>query len=198
MSLLPKYRVLECGIVIRINADGTSDWPYGPRSGSVNGVELLAEADVAMYLAQKLCAWQVFEDLAPVLARASPDLYDVTYAAIGYAALTYDAARGASMKTHALRMVRFAIQSSQQTKRAEPEQLAEHQGAENFIGQIEANVDIYRYKALLSREQWQLLLARYDSGLSLDDIAREFGYRSRTTAMNKIEQALSVCRRLSP
>lgn len=193
-----EYRKLECGIVIRINDDGTSDWPYGPRSGLLHSVDKLPLSTIEEFNAQAATAWRVLTELQSVLERACPELYDVTFAAIGYASLTYDESRGASMRTHALRMVRFAVQAFYAQKPQYVASLGTHQGVENFIGQIDANVDIYRYRAVLSRQQWQLLLARYDSGLSLDEIAREFNFGSRTTAMNKIEQALAICRRLSP
>ena len=194
-----EYRKLECGIVIRLNDDGTTDWPYGPRqSARIDG----APSTETEFLMQQEQVWLSINNLLQlnsikhVLEDLEPDFYDVAFAAIGYAILTYDARRGASLRTHAWRMAKYAIAAMRAKQQAATCQLSEHQGAENFIGQIEANVDIYRYKAELSREQWSLLLARFDSYLSYDEIAREFGFASRTTAMNKIEQALAACRRL--
>lgn len=193
-----EYRKLECGIVIRLNADGTSDWPYGPRKGTARIEGAQASADE--FTRQQQFVWCMYDplltDFSDFLAQLSDEEYDVAFAAFGYAILTYDKDRGASIQGYAWRMARYAIASFRKADSAAASHLEEHQGAENFIGQIEANVDIYRYKAELSREQWQLLLARFDSYLSYDEIAREFGYGSRTTAMNKVAQALAVCRQM--
>lgn len=192
-----EYRKLDCGIVIRLNPDGTSDWPYGPRKGTarVEGVP----ASETEFKRQQAFVWQMFtqllDDFAGFVVQLSDEEYDVAFAAFGYALLTYDNKRGTSIHGYAWRMAKYAIAAlRKQSAQAAASYLEEHQGAENFIGQIEANVDILRYKAELSREQWQLLLARFDSYLSYDEIAREFGYASRTTAMNKVAQALAVCR----
>lgn len=185
------YRRLECGIVVRLNEDGSTDWPYGPRQGT--RLDNCTDATEEDFCAQQR---QVWAEMPPLMTHAGPEVYDVMFAAVGYAILTYDDSRGASLKTYASRMARYAIAASKRIKEDRTVQLSEHEAAENNIGQIEANLDIYRYKAELSREQWSLLLARFDSHLSYDEIAREFNFGSRTTAMNKIEQALAACRKL--
>lgn len=185
-----RYQRLECGIVIRINDDGTSDWPYGPRQGTTTSGEPATKEE---FCAQSAIAWHCLMYLRPELERAVD--YDLAFMAFGYAALTYNPLRGASLRTHCLRTFKYALQKR---KEVATSQLSEHQGAENYIGQIDANVDIYKYRAALSREQWLLLLARYDSDLSYDEIAREFHFASRTTAMSKVAQALAVCQTIAP
>lgn len=193
------YRRLESGIVIRINhLTGECDFPYGPKMHAPPKWATMPVAFRNEFEMQRTLAWARIADLYVLLGRLDDDAYDAGLAALGYASLTFDDSRQIALLTYAQSVLRYVLRAERDSQHDGLQAHAELACArsEKLIGQIGAQFDINKYRSALNKEQWQILLARFDSELSYDEIAREFGYASRTTAFNKVAEALAICRKL--
>lgn len=118
---------------------------------------------------------------------------DVGIPTLCRAAVMHDESRGKSLEQYARWLLRNAYRRALRTPEEHTLQAKDRidtQQLEPSLG-LEDREELY---SMLEPGEVELLLARYDSGMSLKDIASEMGMSSRQTALNHINRIIERCR----
>lgn len=198
-----RYFVDAHGRVGRERECGRAEYAYGvlPASKVRHPVKYVSdEIGTAGMEAQRKDMWDCVRRLEP-LARSMAARYhrpdtmafeqlvaDIGIPALCYVGVMHRGERGASERTYARRVLRQAYEKERRKRARSVRQAREPAAKGDDIGGL-MHVDELQSLGL-SYADMQLLLRRYDSEESLEEIARSMGASSRQTALNHLKRII--------
>jgi hypothetical protein len=183
---LGRYGILVCALTRRV------EYAYGVAAYPRDDIQVRAvsEAECRAALSmQRYEMWERTQMLMPLAKRVPPG--DYVLDALCYAAVTWDSSKSA-LRTYASRVLAHAANKQRFDDDVSDEQEQERIAPDNLIG-LEASDELYSLG--LSSEEVDMLLLRFDSGASLEEIAEHLGVSSKQTAKNRIDKVIERCQR---